>query len=63
MLHLLVALSFSVFSPSVISASIEIWAWIIRERPDMEVSLIMEINNEWNTTIRRRAGLFSASMK
>ena len=63
MLHLLVALPFAVFTPTVISASIEIWAWIIRERPDTEVSLIMAINNEWISTIRRGAGLFSDSMK
>ena len=63
LLHYLVALPFAVFSPAVISASIEIWAWIIRERPDIEVSLIMEINTAWNSTIRQSAGLFSSSMK
>ncbi|THH11990.1 hypothetical protein EW145_g299 [Phellinidium pouzarii] len=62
LLHYLVVLPFTVFSPSVITASIEVWTWIIGERPDLEIPLIMEINNAWNLTIRRNSGLFSESM-
>lgn len=63
LLHHLVALPFAVFSPLVMMASIEVWTWVIGECPDLEVPLIMEINNAWNVTIRRNAGLFSGAMK
>ncbi|KAH8117021.1 hypothetical protein DFH11DRAFT_1687803 [Phellopilus nigrolimitatus] len=62
LLHHLVALPFAVFGPSVMTASIEVWTWIIGERPDLEIPLIMEINNSWNLTIRHNTGLFSDSM-
>ncbi|KAI5120463.1 hypothetical protein M0805_006483 [Coniferiporia weirii] len=62
LLHHLVALPFAVFSPSVVTLSIEVWTWIIGERPDLEIPLIMEINNAWTLTIRHNTGLFSDVM-
>ena len=63
MLHYLVALPFQIFSTAVISASIEIWTWVIGERPDLEIPILMEINASWASSIRHKVGLFSDSME
>lgn len=63
LLHHLVALPFAVFSPSVISASIEAWTWLVAERAELEVPLMTEIENSMVVTIKRGSGLFSSSLK
>ena len=63
LLHSVVALPFEVFGPPAISTGIEVWTWIIGERPETEIPLIMEISIAWTATMKRRAGLFSGSMK
>ncbi|KAG9016282.1 phosphatidylinositol-4- kinase [Tulasnella sp. 427] len=59
LLHYLVALPFEIFSPLSISLGIETWTWLIRERPDCEISLMLEINSAWAGTIRKHKGVFS----
>jgi phosphatidylinositol 4-kinase len=63
LVHYLVALPFAVFGPLVISAGIDVWTWVIGERPELETGLVMEINAAWTVTIRKRLGLFSDSME
>ncbi|KAG8904073.1 phosphatidylinositol-4- kinase [Tulasnella sp. 403] len=61
LLHYLVALPFEIFTPSSISIGIEAWTWLIREQPNVEISLMVEINSAWAGTIRRHKGIFSTS--
>ncbi|KAL5511303.1 STT4 [Sanghuangporus vaninii] len=62
LLHHLVALPFAVFSPLVVTASIEAWTWLVAERPELEIPLMTEINNSWVTTIKKGSGLFCDTM-
>ena len=62
-MHYLVALPFAVFGPLVISAGIDVWTWVIGERPEFEIALMMEINTALMATIRNRSGLFSDSVE
>ncbi|KAF9265698.1 hypothetical protein L218DRAFT_986377 [Marasmius fiardii PR-910] len=62
LLHYLVALPFEVSTPSSISAAIEVWTWVIAEKPILEVALMGEIVSAWSDTIRLEKGLFSPSI-
>lgn len=63
LLHHLVILPFETFTPVSISIGLEAWTWLLSERPDMEIPLMMEISVCWSGTVRRRRGLFSNSLK
>ena len=62
-LHLLVALPFEAFTPSAIAAGIEVWTWVISERPEFEIALMAELSSAWITSIKHEKGLFSTSLK
>ncbi|KAJ6490589.1 hypothetical protein C8R47DRAFT_1122870 [Mycena vitilis] len=62
LLHHLVALPFEVATPSSISTGIEIWTWVIAEKPDIEVGLMGEVLAAWSDTIRQEKGIFSTSL-
>ncbi|KAG8217643.1 hypothetical protein J3R82DRAFT_5796 [Butyriboletus roseoflavus] len=59
LLHYLVTLPFEVFTPSAIAAGIEVWTWVIAEKPVAEVVLISEILAAWFATVSDRKGVFS----
>ncbi|KAA1469432.1 atypical/PIKK/PI4K protein kinase [Dentipellis sp. KUC8613] len=59
LLHYAVVLPFEVFTPSAITAGIEIWTWIISEKPSMEIAVMTEINSAWMATIKHQRGIFS----
>ncbi|KAI9571413.1 hypothetical protein HD554DRAFT_2187155 [Boletus coccyginus] len=59
LLHYLVILPFEVFTPSAIAAGIEVWTWVIAEKPVVEVVLISEILASWFATVKDRKGVFS----
>jgi phosphatidylinositol 4-kinase len=63
LLHYLVSLPFGVASPLAIAAGIEVWSWVIAEKPEVEVSLMGEILSAWSDTVRLQTGLFSRSLK
>lgn len=63
LMHYLVALPFQVFTPISITAGIETWTWLIAERPELEISLMVEICSGWVTTIKQGRGIFSKSLK
>ncbi|KAG8969691.1 phosphatidylinositol-4- kinase [Tulasnella sp. 419] len=62
LLHYLVVLPFEVFTPPAIAMGIEAWTWVVRERPEAEISLMLEINSAWAGTIRFHKGIFSTSL-
>jgi len=59
----LVVLPFEVFTPASISAGIDVWTWVISEKPGYEIGVMMEINSAWLATVRFERGMFSASQK
>jgi phosphatidylinositol 4-kinase len=59
----LVALPFEVFTPAAIAAGIDVWTWIISEKPEYEIRVMMEINSAWLATVRFERGMFSTSLK
>lgn len=61
-LHSLVSLPMTVFSPLAIAAGIDAWTWLVRQRPEAEIALMGEISAGWLSTIREGKGLFSTSM-
>lgn len=63
LLHYMVALPFSVFSPSAIAAGVEVWTWAIAEKPEMEVAIVSEILAAWTETAYQRKGIFSPAKK
>lgn len=62
-MHYVVALPFELFGPTVITVGVEIWTWIVAERPDLELQVIMELCAAWEKTIQNRVGLFSEHME
>lgn len=61
-LHYLVFLPIRAFTSLGIAAGVDAWAWLIAERPSVEVALITEIASGWFWTIRAQRGLFSSAM-
>lgn len=51
------------FTPSAIAAGIEVWTWVIADKPVAEVVLITEILAAWFATVRDRKGVFSQCLK
>jgi len=63
LLHYLVKIPFEVFTPAAIAAGIEVWTWVIAEKPATEVALMCEVISAWFGTLRGRKGVFSQSLK
>jgi phosphatidylinositol 4-kinase len=62
-LHYLVVLPYEIFTPAAMSAGIEAWTWVIGERADLEMSIMLEFNAAWMGAIKHRKGMFSGSLK
>ena len=59
----LIALPFEAFTPASIAAGIDVWTWVISEKPEYEIAVMMEINSAWLATVRFERGMFSTSQK
>ncbi|KAJ4475685.1 hypothetical protein J3R30DRAFT_3735539 [Lentinula aciculospora] len=62
LLHYLVSIPFEVSTPSSISAAIEVWTWVIAEKPSIEVALMSELLSAWTDTIKNEKGIFSINL-
>lgn len=62
-IHYLVELPMTAFTPLAIAAGVDAWTWLLRQRPSAQVSIIGEISAGWLETIRAKKGLFSTSME
>jgi phosphatidylinositol 4-kinase len=51
------------FTPLAITAAVETWTTILKQRKDAEVTIFSEITSGWLETIRKNKGLFNNSMK
>lgn len=61
-LHFVVALPITTFSPLAIAAGVDAWTWLVRQKPEAEIALMGEISAGWLGTIKAGKGLFSTSM-
>ncbi|WFD06061.1 1-phosphatidylinositol 4-kinase [Malassezia vespertilionis] len=62
LLHYLVALPLVVCTKAALALAVEIWGWVMTERPEMETSVISEIRYGWARTIRKRQGIYTPHM-
>ncbi|KAH7879656.1 uncharacterized protein C8R40DRAFT_1158339 [Lentinula edodes] len=62
LLHYLVSIPFEVSTPPSISAAIEVWTWVIAEKPSIEVALMSELLSAWTDTIENEKGIFSTNL-
>jgi hypothetical protein len=62
-IHYLVELPMTAFTPLAIAAGVDAWTWLLRQRPAAQVSIIGEISAGWLETIKSKKGLFSNSME
>ena len=59
----LITIPFEVFTPNSIAAGIDVWTWVIAEKPEYEITVMMQINSAWLATVRFERGMFSTSQK
>jgi phosphatidylinositol 4-kinase len=50
-------------NPSAMHLGVEVWAWLVDKRADVESKLMVDLNLAWGWSIRRRRGLFSILLK
>ena len=50
-------------SPPGMHLGVEVWAWLIDKRADVEAKLMTDLHLAWSWTVRRRRGLFSILLK
>ncbi|KAF8623467.1 hypothetical protein AX15_006251 [Amanita polypyramis BW_CC] len=62
LLHGLVRLPFDVATPPAMVVGIEVWTWLMGDRPDLEVALLAEILSAWSDSIKGERGFFSPTM-
>ncbi len=58
--HHLVAIPFGIFTKQSIQLGISLWLGIINENPRMEPRILMEIAQQWESTIHRGVGVFNS---
>jgi phosphatidylinositol 4-kinase len=59
----LVGVPFASFSKSAIKLGVSLWMGVIKENPQMESRILVEIAEGWETTIQRKRGIFSQTFK
>lgn len=59
----LVGVPFASFSKSTIKLGVSLWMGVIKENPQMESRILVEIAEGWETTIQRKRGIFSQTFK
>jgi phosphatidylinositol 4-kinase len=61
--HHLVGIPFAIFTKPSINLGISLWLGVINENPRMEPRIIMEVAQQWETTIHRRLGVFNSKFQ
>jgi phosphatidylinositol 4-kinase A len=56
-------LPFEASTPTATQTGIEVWTWIIAEKPELEVAIMSEILAAWSETIKHQKGIFSPTLK
>ncbi|KAL9096243.1 MAG: hypothetical protein Q9165_001766 [Trypethelium subeluteriae] len=58
LVHHLVGIPFAVFTKQSIKLGISLWMGVIKENPRMETRILVEIASNFETTVRKRMGMF-----
>lgn len=58
----LVGIPFAVFSKQSIKLGISLWTSVAKENPRMESRILVAIAENWETTVRKRRGIFSPAL-
>lgn len=58
--HHLVGIPFTIFTKQSIKLGISLWLGVINENPRMEPRILMEIAQQWESTMHRRLGIFNS---
>ena len=61
--HHLVKIPFTIFSKQSIKLGVSIWLGVINENPRMEPRILMEIATNWESTVRKRIGIFNDNFR
>jgi len=61
--HHLVGIPFTIFTKQSIKLGISLWLGVINENPRMEPRILMEIAENWESTVRKRLGIFSDNFR
>ena len=62
-MNYLVAIPCEVFTPASVAAGIDVWTWVISEKPEYEIGVMMEINPAWLATVSFERLMFLTSQK
>ena len=57
--HHLVGIPFAIFTKQSIKLGISLWLGVINENPRMEPRILMEVAQQWDSTVQRRLGIFN----
>ena len=63
LVHLLVSVPFAMFTKQSIKLGISLWMGVIKENPQMETRILVEIAANWEDTVRKRMGMFHDNLK
>jgi phosphatidylinositol 4-kinase len=58
--HHLVGIPFALFTKQSIKLGISLWLGVINENPRMEPRILIEIAQQWESTVHRRLGIFNS---
>ncbi|CZR50731.1 related to phosphatidylinositol-4-kinase [Phialocephala subalpina] len=58
--HYLVAIPFSIFTKQSIKLGISLWLGVINENPRMESRILMEVAQQWESTVQQGQGIFNS---
>jgi phosphatidylinositol 4-kinase A len=61
--HHLVSIPFSIFTKQSIKLGISLWLGVINENPRMEPRILMEVAQQWESTVHRRLGIFNSKFQ
>lgn len=50
-------------NPPAMHLGVEVWAWLVDKRADVEAKLMVDLYLAWAWTVRRRRGMFSVLLK
>lgn len=50
-------------NPPAMHLGVEVWAWLVDRRADVEAKLMVDVHLAWSWSIRRRRGMFSVLLK
>ncbi|KAF2178530.1 hypothetical protein K469DRAFT_802757 [Zopfia rhizophila CBS 207.26] len=62
-IHHLVGIPFAVFTKQSIKLGISLWMSVIKENPRMEPRILVSIAECWESTVRKKQGLFSNALR